>query len=249
MRALAPTLALALALAGSRAHAQHDARATAERIHREGRYADDLVLEADGPAEDGAGRGPRGELRLDPDRQLTPSQAPVELPDWLRDLFRSLEALFGAAAQSLGWVFLGLGLTVLAALLAYLVARIRLPIPPATASPASAGPGGSLDPLLLTPSRSAEELAAEGRWGEAIHALFVRSLDRLGGEERHRASTARELVRRVPGDRPGKAPLEELLGMTELVWFGGREATEEEYRNAVTLSATVEALPSPGAPR
>jgi hypothetical protein len=64
-------------------------------------------------------------------------------------------------------------------------------------------------------------------------------------EGRARGLTAREIVKTLESADIRKAPLASLLESTELVWFGGRMATEDAYERARAMHASVIA----GAPR
>jgi hypothetical protein len=245
MRA-APIFALAAALAVTSAvRAQDDPREVAVRVHREGHYATDVdVPQREDDGVGGSTVDDPDRVQLDPGRDMDPNSGSpdISVPAWLDDFFEWLGSLFSGLGQPVGYLLLALGLAAIAMLVAYLVVRMRFPVPDATATPVEPRREEEVDPLLAGPALGADELAAQGRWGEAIHALFVRALDRVGGAEgRHRARTARELVRRVAAGRSGRAEIEELLGMTELVWFGGRAATEQQYRTAVALAGAVPA--------
>ena len=74
---------------------------------------------------------------------------------------------------------------------------------------------------------NADELALQGRYSEAIHALLLAALaglsERAGWPS---AATGREIaVRHVPSE-----DLRLLVAAAELAHFGGRQATPEEYR-------------------
>lgn len=241
-------LAVVFALAPHAAHAQDEPPSeTAERVHREGHYPSDVTVllpeptDGSGDATDGRGRGPRGDTSIDPDREVSePTADAPELP-FVRDLLRWLGGVLEAVAGPLGWVFLALAGALLVMLIVFFVVSMRFRAPRIDASARAAGDDehAPVDPLLLGSRGRPEDLAAAGRFREAIHALFLVSLDRVGGTEgRQRARTARELVRAASeGDarRRAAAELQALLDLTELVWFGGRDATEAQYRSAREL--------------
>lgn len=221
------------------------AREAAERVHEAGHYPSDVVPlipgrdQATGSGDEamgGAGRGPRGETVLG-DRASgergTGDSGPLggairQILEWLGGITRFL-------GGPLAYVILAIGLALLAMFVAYLVARVRLGSASAAVEARSTSGEGAIDPMLVGPSLSAEELAAQRRWGEAIHALFLEVLGRVGGQEgRLRGRTARELVVRAR-----RAELDDLLDLTELVWFGGRPATEDQYRRARELATSV----------
>jgi uncharacterized protein DUF4129 len=81
------------------------------------------------------------------------------------------------------------------------------------------------------PIESAEALAAEGRWAEAIHALLLETLEALSRAARLAPSlTSREIVERVPLPAPARDALGGLVAAVEISRFGGAEAGEPDYR-------------------
>ncbi len=92
------------------------------------------------------------------------------------------------------------------------------------AEPAGAAP-------VAIPIASAEALAAEGRWAEAIHALLLDTLTALSRAARLAPSlTSREIVARVPLPAPAREALSGLVVAVEVSRFGGAAAVEEDYR-------------------
>ena len=76
--------------------------------------------------------------------------------------------------------------------------------------------------------RLADDLARRGRLGEAIHLLLLGVLRTLGADTPpSRATTAREIARTTPG--PHRERLQVLVRASELVHFGGRSATREQF--------------------
>lgn len=95
---------------------------------------------------------------------------------------------------------------------------------------AVAEPGGADAPAPI-PIVSAEALAAEGRWADAIHALLLDTLAALSGASRLAPSlTSREIVARVRLGPVARDALSGLVGAVEISRFGGADATEEDYR-------------------
>lgn len=232
-----------------------EARA-AQRVHDEGGYPSEILVLADesedasqggGSGAVGAGHGPTGPIGVhgerdggDPDRSIE-----FPMPDFVRDLLQALANLLGVAARPIGYVLFALGIAVVIALVVYLVVMMRLPKADLRAERRRDGGTASepmLDPLLEGTNLSAEAYAAEGRYREAIHALFLRSLREAtrAGDVDRRGRTAREVVGLVERAHGALPPLLSLLSLTELVWFGGREATEAQYLEARQLAADVE---------
>lgn len=83
-----------------------------------------------------------------------------------------------------------------------------------------------------TIAATADDLAAAGRFSEAMHLLLLTSLADLAGrlDMRIAASlTSREIVRRVDLDPAGKDAFRRLVEAVELVHFGGRDADAARY--------------------
>ncbi|UJR86236.1 Hypothetical protein I5071_83180 [Sandaracinus amylolyticus] len=241
---IAAGASMMLALAVVPAAAQdEDPAAVAARVREQGGYPPDVrVLVPDHEAgsdvdgAEGAGRGPRGET-IDGERESPDPGPQVELP-FVRRILEWLASVLASLSGPLGYVVLALGLAVLALVIVFFVASLRFRAPRIEASARYEGTGeGAIDPLLVGTGESADALAAQGRWREAIHALFLDTLARVGGAEgRHRSRTARELVRAIDAGRTGRAELESLLDLTELVWFGARDADEDHFQQARALA-------------
>jgi hypothetical protein len=89
-----------------------------------------------------------------------------------------------------------------------------------------AGPASLLD--------KADELAARGAFGEAIHLILMHSLGRLEGVSARavgRSLTAREILRGTPITTRARGFLGTIVGASELTHFGGRDAGEADYRS------------------
>lgn len=81
---------------------------------------------------------------------------------------------------------------------------------------------------------SAEALAAEGRWAEAIHALLLETLEALSRAARLAPSlTSREIVERVSLPTRAREALEGLVLAVEVSRFGGAPAAEPDYRDCL----------------
>ncbi len=92
------------------------------------------------------------------------------------------------------------------------------------AEPAAAEP-------VEIPIASAEALAADGRWAEAIHALLLETLQALSRAARLAPSlTSREIVARVALPERARDALSGLVLAVELSRFGGSPAAEDDYR-------------------
>lgn len=84
---------------------------------------------------------------------------------------------------------------------------------------------------VAIPIASAEALAAEGRWAEAIHALLLETLEALSRAARLAPSlTSREIVARVSLPARARDALAGLVVAVEVSRFGGAPAAEADYR-------------------
>ena len=78
--------------------------------------------------------------------------------------------------------------------------------------------------------KSAEALAAAGRYGDAIHALLLETLAALSRAARLSPSlTSREIVARVPLHADARAALSGLVDAVEVSWFGGVLPGADDY--------------------
>jgi hypothetical protein len=77
---------------------------------------------------------------------------------------------------------------------------------------------------------AAQALATEGRYGDAIHALLLETLQALSRAARlPRSFTSREIVARVPLGRDSREALAGLVAAVEVSWFGGAVPSEADY--------------------
>ena len=95
--------------------------------------------------------------------------------------------------------------------------------------------------------KTADSLARQGRFAEAIHRLLlgVLALLRMADEGTSEAKTAREIARTHVGPQPER--LHALVRASELVHFGGRPATQEQFedcrRDAVEINRAASPAP------
>lgn len=152
-----------------------------------------------------------------------------------------------AVPVAFAWVLLGAAVVATAALALRLVgynldgvaARLRRrgEQPNLVPEGADSGPAVPADWL-----RMADDLAGQGRFGEAIHLLLLGVLGTLGlAVPSSQAATAREIARRNAGLHQER--LTALVQASELVHFGGRSASREQFercrRNAVEMDSAV----------
>jgi uncharacterized protein DUF4129 len=94
-------------------------------------------------------------------------------------------------------------------------------------------PAGAAPPAI--PIESAEALARDGRWADAIHALLLETLQALSRAARLAPSlTSREIVERVSLPARARDALLGLVLAVEISRFGGAPAGEGDYRACLT---------------
>jgi hypothetical protein len=154
--------------------------------------------------------------------------------EWIGRFFMGV-ARVGVAAPWLGtlleWMcFVGAGVGLLFFLLRN-AARQRLKI----SLGQSAAQRSAWDREADDWAQWAEEHAAAGEWREAVHCLYwaaIVSLEARRAWRHNPTRTPREYVRLL---RPGSAQEQGLRRLTQIferVWYGLREANEEEYAEA-----------------
>ena len=136
--------------------------------------------------------------------------------------------LGGVAAQLVRVV--GVGAAVLAVLLfvAWLARRLA-----ERGDSGSISEGASAPTLDAGPLLDAEALAAQGRYGEAIHLLLLRTFEVLArrmGSRLAPGMTAREAVVRLSLPGPARPALADLVEAAETTTFAGRAASESDYK-------------------
>jgi len=156
-----------------------------------------------------------GEVLADPALQRDlPAAAPPPTPppEWLAALL---------------WALAGAGVLVLVGLaVAWLLGRLR---PGPTDDDVIAGAADGA-PVAI-PIAGARALAAEGRFGEAIHALLLETLEALSRASRLAPSlTSREIVTRVALPARAREALSGLVVAVEVSRFGGAEPGEREFQ-------------------
>jgi hypothetical protein len=106
----------------------------------------------------------------------------------------------------------------------------------AEAPPADAPAPPPRRALRIGPLTDVEELARQGRFGEAIHLLLMHlfaALQRRPTTAPAPAQTNREVLARTRLAGEARAALGVLVSAAEMVHFGGREAAREDYENCL----------------
>jgi hypothetical protein len=159
--------------------------------------------------------------------------------NWLNRLFESA-AKFRARSAWVGrllvWGFILAVCVALVWALLQLEQKWRVRLVPDDARPAAGAASARDWQLWLEDARRA---AASGLWREAIHFVYWASISRLESRRlwpADRARTPREYLALVGAEDPRKACLAQLTGSFELTWYGGRQAGENDYRQAEELA-------------
>lgn len=123
------------------------------------------------------------------------------------------------------------GLAIGLALLGLVVTRAA----PLATPPAAGAEGGEALPAgeAREAAGDPEQLAAQGRYGEAMHALLLVAIAGLAQRCLHPPSpsrTSRELIRQLPLRPEAREAFAGLVAAVELNLFGGVPAGEEDYR-------------------
>lgn len=160
-----------------------------------------------------------------------PPAAPLTPPpSWLLQLAE----LLAAAAPVLKVVF-WIGVAASALAIFWLIVR-DLPLagrfrrkPPIPASPTEWRPDARSAHALLD---QADQLAAAGRYGEAIHLLLFRSIEAIGAARPaavRAALTSRDIVEAAPLSETGRAAFRRIAESVERSFFAGRPADRADF--------------------
>jgi hypothetical protein len=207
-----PAAALCLALAIGATAAAPSAEAVRQAASAElATPGYQTALPDEKPAPTAAGAGTGGRRRVD--------QPPAPAPGPLAGI-----------AGALVWVLVAAGaLAVLAFLLRDLLGFGTRARPAPIATPDDA----TMRAVVAAPLRDAEALAAEGRFGEAIHVLLLRTLAALverGRRNLPTSLTSREIIAEVQLPADADAALRGLVSAVEVSHFGGQEPAAAEWQ-------------------
>lgn len=194
-------------------------------------------------------------LRADADIQYAPLPPvkPPETPGWLKRLGEWLESVFKPLGEMLGvsWPVLEKFLIALAVLLAlFILWRLLAPLLRVRAAVTPEPewvPDQAMAVALLS---DADRLAAEGRYGEAVHLLLQRSVHHIA-EARPDwllpASTAREIATLPLLPDRARAAFGEIARRVERSLFALRELDLADWQAARAAYADFAFQPLPGA--
>jgi hypothetical protein len=162
--------------------------------------------------------------------------------NWLNRLFARFDKLRARSAwvgRALVWVFFGAVALGLAWGLLRVERKWRIRLVPSSSGPGPEAVSARDWQLWLADARKA---AADGLWREAIHFLYWAAIARLESRRlwpADRARTPREYLALMAADDPRQAGLASLTRSFEHTWYGGREASENDYRRAEAQAANL----------
>jgi len=145
---------------------------------------------------------------------------------------------FGARSPWIVWLLWGLLLAGIGTALVWLLLRIERRAVVRLIPDLEPTPGAPSTREWQLWLRDAQEMAAKGRWREAIHFLYWASIARLESRRlwpADRARTPREYLALLAGADPRKPGLTALTRSFERTWYGGREAAAEDFSAALEL--------------
>jgi hypothetical protein len=232
-RAVAAAVLLAASIGSAAA-----AGAAAEPGRRARQILADPRYQTSAPrAEEGARQRPRPPASPEVAASPGPGEGAGASSGGARTAIGGVPAVAATTAQTVLYVTAALALLLLAGGLARAAAaRRRRPQPPAAAAAGAGQPG------RRGPPPDADRLAAEGRYGEAVHSLLLQAIDQVGRRSPQgppASCTSRELVRRLPLREASRAAFAELVEAVEVILFGGAPAGAGDYERGVRLFTQV----------
>ncbi len=157
--------------------------------------------------------------------------------------------VIGAGAELTKIVFIVLAAAVVVLILVWLIQALLQKIG-RRASGAEAGavvPGEAAAPERPVDVEDATRLAAEGRYGEAIHALLLAAIQHFAARAPmplQASRTSRELARLLPLTGESRPKFNELVMAVERTLFGGQAAAAEDYQRSLERFRSLVARPA-----
>jgi hypothetical protein len=162
---------------------------------------------------------------------------PPKTPEWLKAVGQVIAKVLVAIAPAFKYIFWG-GLIIGLALIVYFVARELLGLHlPGARQKAEAPPPLTSDwrpPVarVRTLLRDADELAAQGRFAEAVHLLLFRSIDDIDERWPNTVSpslTSRDIAAHTGLSELARRTFMAIAGIVEANVFGGAAVGEAEF--------------------
>ena len=200
-----------------------------------------LFVVTTGASTDGAAADAWRAVRDDPDLQfqpIAPPEAP-HTPEWLRAVGEFLVSVFGPVGRAfvaswpvLQWVLVAIGVALLVLLIARIAGLEVFRKKRAEAADADVMPDRAEAQALLG---DADSLAAQGRYGEAVHLLLARSIGQIASRRPdlvHPSSTARELGRLETLPETARRAFTAIARSVERALFALEDLTEKDWHEA-----------------
>jgi hypothetical protein len=168
-------------------------------------------------------------------QDLAESQTP---PSFGGALPPVVEPVIGAGAELARILFIVLLVAVAALVLAWVVQAVfqRMARGRKSAESEAEVKGEEAGPQRELDVEDATRLAAEGRYGEAIHALLLAAIQHFAVRAHMQVQpsrTSRELARLLPLRGESRAKFNELVQAVERTLFGGEAAGPEDYQRSL----------------
>jgi hypothetical protein len=141
-----------------------------------------------------------------------------------------------AAASAVMWVVFGIGALLLVVLALRELGGFEPPVVAAGDEGAPSLDDAQTAAIVARPLDDAETLARAGRFGEAIHALLLRTLEELMrrlDRPLPRSRTSREILAETRLPEEARGALGHLVSAVEVSFFGGSEPGAEDYQLCV----------------
>lgn len=146
--------------------------------------------------------------------------------------------LIGAGAELTRIVFIVLAVAVVVLILSWLIQTLaqKMARERRGAESEAEVKDGEAEPVRELDIEDANRLAAEGRFGEAIHALLLATIQHFAARARMEVQpsrTSRELVRLLPLTGDSRPRFNELVMAVERTLFGGEPAGAEDFQRSL----------------
>jgi hypothetical protein len=152
-------------------------------------------------------------------------------PQWLLDFIKALGE-FGPVFRFVFWGGLALAAILIVVFIAREVLNARRQARSRPPPPADWRPDAGAARELL---EAADQLAAEGRYGEALHLLLFRSIEELGGRRPgvvRPALTSRDIAQLSAMPEGPRSAFGRIAERVEMSFFGGRPTGAAEFAAA-----------------
>jgi hypothetical protein len=216
---------LGLGFAGVAHATPEDTRARAARLLGGSDYQRELPGEPRGaPGAAPSGNAPQGSPRHFGERHRV-------------DRYEAEEGGGSAVASLMMWIVVAIVALLMIALVLRELVGFEAKVDIGVGGPEAASASDAATAAIVEqPLDDAEVLARAGRFGEAIHALLLRTLEELMrrlDRPLPRSRTSREILAETRLPDEARGALGHLVSAVEVSFFGGAEPGEDDYRTCV----------------